>query len=680
MSTWIEQRANVPKRKRAGLVCVVCHERKIKCDLQTRDGAGYKSCSNCITNGQECRLRASKRGNRGKQNPLPDQASAPEIQSQSMNELENALCTPPRSTATNDTIILEYSQPSAIDRANDSYSTFSNTNNYQFPTLALNHEEAHITSHFAKGPSPNGSWSISSPNSGRNKASETYLGESGFLQVYTQEHREYTSGQEPGPRGQSLSLDLPGPDLQQSFTETYFKYCYPFCPVLDRETLASDLERSPLLVNALALAGSHIQPPRISPTNPSTHYSRAKQMFYNDEETDPITCLQSIALFYWWSPRPSAQAQRDAAWWWSALGVRQAQQVGIHREPKLGHPDNSGIDRGLRRRIWWTLFVSDPATSLDMILINQQARERLTAICQSRPCLIDPEDCNIPQPTLEDFPDPTNPKAKVFIYWVRLCAIIGRVAKYRSRVTDVASLAFPSHLANELIDWVQSLPQHLKLPIEGHSTTNFNRDVHQLHLPYLAVIIILHLSPSPQPLPRAYASAVMAASCVARIFKDYLARGGIRFLMPVCGWICGIATLALLRASRLEQLTRHAEEDIKILVVALKELRVFYPVADMFLQGFKRLRNENAAGVDDDDFYTSGSDPTASISNGVDWLSYFPHMTTQTSGLASVLLAEHNGAPFLGEAWLGSMPLQLEDVFGSFENFPDLFQPSQAAN
>ena len=111
--------------------------------------------------------------------------------------------------------------------------------------------------------------------------------------------------------------------------------------------------------------------------------------------------------------------------------------------------------------------------------------------------------------------------------------------------------------------------------------------------------------------------------------------------MPVSGWICGIAALALLRASRLEQLTRHTEEDIKILVIALKDLRHSYPVADMF---------------DDDDFYTNVRDPTTSISNGVDWLSYFPHVTTQTSELAGVLLAEHNDAPFLGQAWLGSMP------------------------
>lgn len=162
----------------------------------------------------------------------------------------------------------------------------------------------------------------------------------------------------------------------------------------------------------------------------------------------------------------------------------------------------------------------------------------------------------------------------------------------------------------------------------------------------------------------------MAASCIARIFKDYLARGGIRFLMPVSGWICGIATLALLRASRHEQLTRHAEEDIKILVIALKELRVSYPVADMFLQGFERLRAENATTGDDDDFYTDRSDPNATTGNGAEWTRYFPYVTAQTSGLASALLARHVDSPFLDEAWLGLMPLQLQEPFGLFEHFP----------
>jgi hypothetical protein len=139
--------------------------------------------------------------------------------------------------------------------------------------------------------------------------------------------------------------------------------------------------------------------------------------------------------------------------------------------------------------------------------------------------------------------------------------------------------------------------------------------------------------------------------------------------MPVAGWICGIATLALLRASRLDQLTRHAEEDIKVLVIALKELRVYYPVADMFLQGFERLRAESASAGDDDDFYADRSDPSVTTSEGIDWTRYFPFITAQTSGLAGVLLTKQNNALFLDETWLGLMPLQLQEPFGLYESF-----------
>ena len=316
-------------------------------------------------------------------------------------------------------------------------------------------------------------------------------------------------------------------------------------------------------------------------------------------------------------------------------------------------------------------------SSENMTNVSQKARERLTAICQGRPCLIDPTDCNIPEPSLDDFPDRNDPKAETFIHWVRVCCIIGRIAKYRSRAADAVSLAFPTDLAEELIQWVQVLPQHLILPVASNYTTTFDRDVHQMHLPYLATVIILHLSPSSEPLPRAYVAAVMAASCIARIFKDYLSRGGVRFLMPISGWICGVATLALLRASRHAQLRQHAEEDIKILVIALTELKVSYPVADMFLQGFERLRaheknpNAESNNSEDDDFYTNSRNSSTGDGDGVDWARYFPFMTAQTSGLAGVLMAEHISTPLLEQAWFASMPMELQDVFGAFGSFPE---------
>lgn len=449
---------------------------------------------------------------------------------------------------------------------------------------------------------------------------------------------------------------LPDPDLQQTFAETYWEYCYPWCPVLDQDTLGEELARSPLLVNALAVVGSHIKPPMIPHDGPASYYERARSRFYNDEEADVMTSLKAISLFYWWSPRPPTILHRHSSWWWTSVVIRHCQQLGMHREPGPDHPLRQQVDLNLRRRVWWTAF----------------ARERLTALCQSKPCIIDPEDCTLSEPTLEDFSGaPDKVKAEVFIYWVRLCAVIGDIAKYLARTNDAGVSAFPAHLAHELIQWVQSLPPHLQLPIGSDRTTQFNRDVHQLHLPYLAVIIIIHLQRSSysQPLPQAYPPAILAATCMARIMRDILSRGGTRFLMAITGWYCGTAFIALLQALRIEGLAKGANQDLDILTLAVDQLRDMWPTAAVFYSGFGRLRPSGTApdfdsqrapgpelGMGDGTVYMEMTD-------GIDWTAYFPFATPQTSGIAGRLLIPHTEELFFDDDAFADTMLQFQDLF-----------------
>ena len=505
----------------------------------------------------------------------------------------------------------------------------------------------------------------------RPEPKDGYPVDTGFSHVYGPEIQSDARDQELRNAERPLEMMiLPEPDLQQSFAETYFEYCYTWCPVLDRERLPLELAHSPLLVNALAVVGSHIQPPMIPHDGPATYYERARSKFYNDEESDVMISLKAISLFYWWSPRPPSILHRHSSWWWTSVVIRHAQQLGIHREPAPDHPLRHSIDLSLRKRIWWTAF----------------ARERLTAICQSKPCVIDPEDCNISLPTLDDFPDPQDrPKGEIFIHWVRLCAIIGRIAKFLTRSFGTDS-PFPADLGRELIAWVRSLPPHLQLPIHADRTTSFNRDVHQLHLPYLAVIILLHLKRSSQPLPQAYPPAILAASCVARILKDTLARGGTRFLMAITGWYCGTAFIALLQACRIEGLAKAANEDLDILELAAKQLGTMWPTANVFYHGFQRLRASTST------FETTAPGPSAplaqpqpqrpletteigtgsmNIVNGIDWVDYFPFATMQTSGVAEKLLAPHTEEMFLDDAFPEAM-MHFEDLFEQYNNFGDM--------
>lgn len=260
---------------------------------------------------------------------------------------------------------------------------------------------------------------------------------------------------------------------------------------------------------------------------------------------------------------------------------------------------------------------------------------------------------------------------EIFVYWVRLCRIIGRVSKHLSRVVE--STPFPVHLAIELAEWVHSLPPHLQLPISSNRTARFNRDVHQLHLPYLSTITLLYLGRASQPLPKAYTAAVLASCCVARIFEDYLSRGSIRFLQGMAGWSVTIAILALLHARKVERLTKCADAHIQILRIALKEIAKLWHSAEMFDRGFERLLGSNA--------FLSGdgkqeqSNPTLEHPNslagltdlatggGVDYMAFFPYVTAQTSPLTEMLLNGNQAMGFSELEWPLDLTMMLQDFF-----------------
>lgn len=204
-------------------------------------------------------------------------------------------------------------------------------------------------------------------------------------------------------------------------------------------------------------------------------------------------------------------------------------------------------------------------------------------------------------------------------------------------------------LAKELINWVQSLPVHLQLHIESRHTPSFNRDVHQLHLPYLAVIIVLHLTRSPQSLPHALPPATLAGSCIARILKDVLVRSEIRSLQPISCWYVGMGFMALLQASRSESLKDSASADLEILALSIKELKKMWATAALFEQKFDRLRS-NERSLNSEDFpnrHLGNEQSTRALNSedealhsGIDWIDYFPFVSSQTSVVAEKLLVQ----------------------------------------
>jgi hypothetical protein len=352
---WQHYSSTLPKRKRADLVCVSCHAKKIKCDLQQQRNNGKNSCKSCSAAGRQCQVRPSKREKRRKgcqAGPAAPLQQLDEGASKGVNALLAADATFQTFTehSTTHMPIVDVSPNQFSPRSFRGIPT-TDLQSHTSPRSIFQHSSNRVESPADQRHQMNASLAETTPT--QNGDVDT-----GFLQVYAEENQFDANTQAlVAQLEHRYSSDL-RPDLEQIFTDTYFTYCYPWCPVLDRSTLSADVARSPLLANALALASSHIQPPLLPHDGSEAYYKRARTIFYDDEESDETMALKALCLFYWWAPQSPSRVHRHSSWWWTSVIIRHAQQMNIHREPAISDPQRNRIDLGLRRRIWWTAFVS----------------------------------------------------------------------------------------------------------------------------------------------------------------------------------------------------------------------------------------------------------------------------------------------------------------------------------
>lgn len=294
-------------------------------------------------------------------------------------------------------------------------------------------------------------------------------------------------------------------------------------------------------------------------------------------------------------------------------------------------------------------------------------------------------------PTLSDFPgaEAQSTQAALFVHWIPLCEIIGRIGQMLRRRQQPEASPSAVQLARELIAWVESLPTSLNPGIKSARTTSFHRDVHGMHLTYLSCITLLHLNQDAQPLPRASIAAIVAASCTARLFQDYLLRGSVSFLAGQAGWYITIAILALLHARRLEGMTAAADADIAILRAALAAMARRWHSSQMFQHGIDKLMDPTnvemkqllqpvvadvagtaaGAGAGSATGSSPGMDELLAM-EGVNWKNYFPYISSETSEVVATLLGPNElGWRFPELGWTFDFPGQLGQFFTQADDF-----------
>lgn len=301
---WLHYSENQPKRKRAELVCIACHSKKIKCDLQARKNDGEEVCSHCSSSGRDCQIRPSRREKRRKANR--DASDTSNVQEDDMSNGVDALLAADATFQA----LTEANVQAGASKAIQS----NHLSPMSLHSIRLRDFQSPQNS-FQTFPNQTANRRLTNASQTETTPTQTNDVDSGFLQVYGPEHQFEADNQAFVAQLEHRYSSVLRADLEQIFTETFFAYSYPWCPVLDRQTLSSDIARSPLLANALALASSHIQPPLLPHDGPEIYYKRARTIFYDDEEADEMTTLKALCLFYWWAPQSPSRVHRHSSWY-----------------------------------------------------------------------------------------------------------------------------------------------------------------------------------------------------------------------------------------------------------------------------------------------------------------------------------------------------------------------------
>ncbi|RVX71652.1 hypothetical protein B0A52_03836 [Exophiala mesophila] len=224
------------------------------------------------------------------------------------------------------------------------------------------------------------------------------------------------------------------------------------------------------------------------------------------------------------------------------------------------------------KTLFWLDYEKDPWDLL--------ARDCLISVAHGRPQATYLEDCDLPRPTLEDFPG-NQMAGMFFIAYVDLSLLMGRFARHEVR--KVSSRDSVTAIEDCLFRWAKNLPEQLHLSY----STAYNRQSRQLNILYLTTIILLYRSRTPDdPFPTA---AVLAASTIAGIFEDFLARDEIRFLGPCFSFHLLAASITLLSCYKYPDLWALAHDQLKILTQAQEEMKDRWASALGSISSFDRM-------------------------------------------------------------------------------------------
>ena len=191
------------------------------------------------------------------------------------------------------------------------------------------------------------------------------------------------------------ALSPPAAGLERLLVSAFLERFYPLYSMVDKDEVWQLHQKSALpfiLLHAICMIGAtfcdistihkHGFDSRMQARK--SFYDKAKVMFDFEYEKDRVVLLQTVILLSFWGPH------MDSSWnpcSWVGFGVTIAASLGMHKARSTSHA--TGKDRGLIKRIWWTLLL----------------RDAYCAALMGRPARVDMSQCDTEPLTPSDFPD-----------------------------------------------------------------------------------------------------------------------------------------------------------------------------------------------------------------------------------------------------------------------------------
>ncbi|KIW22421.1 uncharacterized protein PV07_12308 [Cladophialophora immunda] len=357
----------------------------------------------------------------------------------------------------------------------------------------------------------------------------------------------------------SYGFEVPPRSVRQDLTNGFLEYCNPWLPIVEHADLANlarieQQSASMLLAQALWFAASCIDP---SSTAPSQFYQRARALFWSCGETDPFVAVKAALMLMSHDWQGPGHVTFDSSELWLHVAVTMAYRIKLHRDPPPGSKS------GIRRRLWWTIV----------------AQDSLMSLLYARPRAVNLMDSDVRALDDVDFVDSQADPAAFSLY-MDICKVLGDLVECYRR--GFMSNVHRSSLENSLHLWRLRLCQYESVDADRDisQATDQSLVFRQLKLPYLTALVLFSKSQrTPSTLKcssasnlRISATASIAASLSAGIFKSILEHDEIQYLGPVFTIYAYSASMALLRLWAYPKLWQAAQPDLQTLREALLSL------------------------------------------------------------------------------------------------------------